>query len=62
MKRGNYKVNIIFQVHERVPLLQHRRRAILYTECKPDNLRVQKIMLASDNQSGCLQEESRLTD
>lgn len=52
------RLNIIFQVHERVPLLQHGRRDILYTEFNPDNLRAQKIMLASGNQSGYLQEES----
>lgn len=50
----------IFQIYEHVPLLQYRRRSILYDEFNPDNLRTQEIMLASSNRSRCLQEENRL--
>lgn len=54
------KIQYFFQIYEHVPLLQYRRRGILYNEFNPDNLRTQEVMLASSNRSGCLQKENRL--
>jgi len=49
--------NIMFQVHERVSLLQHGRRVVLRSEFDPDNLRTQKVVLAGGDQPEYFQEE-----
>jgi hypothetical protein len=49
--------NIMFQVHERVSLLQHGRRVVLRSGLDPDNLRAEKVVLAGGDQPECFQEE-----
>lgn len=47
----------MFQVHERVSLLQRGRRSVLRVVLDPDNLWTEKVVLASSDQSECFEEK-----